>query len=155
MGEINPDFIQPPEHRPKLSIIEAEDIPLIDLSAINSISDPEAIERIVREIGNACKQWGFFQVINHEVPVDKLQKIEAATRKFFAQPLEEKRKTRRDETNVLGYYEKENTKNVRDWKEVFDLTVEEPTLVPASPDPEDKEETEWTNQWPKHPPEMR
>jgi hypothetical protein len=44
---------------------------------------------------------------------------------------------------------------LRDWKEVFDLTVEEPTLVPASPDPEDKEETEWTNQWPKHPPEMR
>ena len=140
MGEVDLAFIQDPEHRPKLSIIEAEGIPLIDLSPLYA-PDPKAIEGLVREIGNACKQWGFFQVINHGVPVDKLQKIEAVTRKFFAQPLEEKRKTRRDETNVLGYYEKENTKNVRDWKEVFDLTVEEPTLVPASPDPEDKEET--------------
>ncbi|TQE01952.1 hypothetical protein C1H46_012450 [Malus baccata] len=33
---------------------------------------------------------------------------------------------------------------------MFDFTVEEPTLVPASPDPEDKEETEWYNQWPEN-----
>ncbi|PRQ23270.1 putative ent-kaurene synthase [Rosa chinensis] len=158
MGEVDPAFIQHPEHRPKLSINEAEGIPLIDLSAINSpnsISDPEDIERIVREVGNACKQWGFFQVINHGVSSDKLQKIEASAKKFFALPLEEKRKIRRDLNNVLGYYDTENTKNIRDWKEVFDFDVEDPTLVPASPDPEDDEETEWTNQWPEYPPEMR
>ncbi|KAM5549106.1 protein DMR6-LIKE OXYGENASE 2-like [Rosa sericea] len=158
MGEVDPAFIQHPKHRPKLSIIEAEGIPLIDLSAINSpnsISDPEAIERIVREVGNACKEWGFFQVINHGVSSDKLQKIEASAKKFFALPLEEKRKIKRDLNNVLGYFDTENTKNIRDWKEVFDFDVEDPTLVPASPDPEDDEETEWTNQWPEYPPEMR
>ncbi|VVA15242.1 Hypothetical predicted protein [Prunus dulcis] len=158
MGEVDPDFIQDPHHRPKLFIIEAEGIPLIDLSPINSpdsITDPKAIEGVVREIGSACKGWGFFQVINHGVQLDKLRNIETAARKFFALPLEEKRKIRRDEKSVLGYYDCERTKNVRDWKEVFDLTVEEPTLVPASPDPEDKEETEWHNRWPEYPPEYR
>ncbi|KAL6209707.1 hypothetical protein ACLB2K_020647 [Fragaria x ananassa] len=158
MGEVDPAFIQDPEHRPKLSIIEAEGIPLIDLSAINypnSSPDPEAIASIVREVGNACKEWGFFQVINHGVSSDKLQKIEADAKKFFPLPLKEKRKIRRDLNNVLGYFDTENTKNIRDWKEVFDFDVEDPTLVPASPDPEDDKETEWTNQWPEYPPEMR
>ncbi|VVA15244.1 Hypothetical predicted protein [Prunus dulcis] len=161
MGEVDPAFIQDPEHRPKLSIIEAEGIPLIDLSPINSIPTPDsiselkAIEGLVTEIGSACKNWGFFQVINHGVALDKREKIETAARKFFAQPLEEKRKIRRDEKIVVGYYDTEHTKNVRDWKEVFDFVVEEPTLVPASLDPEDKEETEWINQWPENPPELR
>ncbi|KAM1322848.1 hypothetical protein ACFX2I_015582 [Malus domestica] len=158
MGEVDPAFIQDPEHRPKLSATEVEGIPLIDLSLINSphsVTDPRAFEGLVAEIGNACKDWGFFQVINHGVLLEKRQRIEAAARKFFALPLEEKRKIRRDEGNVLGYYDTEHTKNVRDWKEVFDFTVEEPTLVPASPDPEDTEETEWYNQWPEYPPELR
>ncbi|KAK9942225.1 hypothetical protein M0R45_007901 [Rubus argutus] len=158
MGEVDPAFIQDAEDRPKLSIIKAEDIPLIDLSPLNapdSISDPKAIEGVVREIDNACKNWGFFQVINHGVPLDKREKIEIVARKCFAQSLEEKRKIRRDEKCAVGYYDTEHTKNVRDWKEVFDFLVEEPTLVPTSNEPGDKEETEWFNQWPENPPEFR
>ncbi|KAL5562499.1 hypothetical protein UlMin_032246 [Ulmus minor] len=158
MGEVDSAFIQAPEHRPKLVPTEAKGIPLIDLSAINSIdSEPDqaAIDELVREIGSACKEWGFFQVINHGVPLEKRWKIELAARKFFAQPLEEKRKVRRDEVKVLGYYDAETTKNVRDWKEVFDFTVEDPTFVPASFLPEDKEVTKWNNQWPENPAELR
>ncbi|KAH0977646.1 hypothetical protein GBA52_027365 [Prunus armeniaca] len=159
MGEVDLAFIQDPDHRPKLSITEAQGIPLIDLSLIistpNSISDPIAIEGVVREIGNACRDWGFFQVINHGVSLDKLLKIEAVARKFFALPLEEKRKIMRDEKNILGYYDSKHTKNVRGSKELFDFTVKEPTFVPSSPDPEDKEVIEWYNQWPAYLPELR
>ncbi|KAL5562507.1 hypothetical protein UlMin_032254 [Ulmus minor] len=158
MGEVNQAFIQAPEHRPKLAFTEAEGIPLIDLSAISSINskpDQATIEELTREIGSACKEWGFFQVINHGVPLEKRQKIDSAARKFFALPLEEKRKVRRDEVQVLGYFDAENTKNVRDWKEVFDVNVENPTLVPSSPDPEDNQVTEWFNKWPQQPPELR
>lgn len=158
MGEVDPAFIQDPEHRPKLSIIEADGVPLIDLSPLtsaDSISDPKSIEVLVREIGNACKNWGFFQVINHGVPLEMREKVETTARKFFAQPLEEKRKIRRDEKCVVGYYDTEHTKNVRDWKEVFDFLVEEPTLVASSTEPDDKEETQWFNQWPENPPELR
>ncbi|EOX98160.1 2-oxoglutarate and Fe(II)-dependent oxygenase superfamily protein [Theobroma cacao] len=158
MGEVDPAFIQELEHRPKLSIIEAEGIPFIDLSMLNSpdaVSDPSTLDSLVSEIGNACKNWGFFQVINHGVPLEQRRKLEKASRKFFAQPWEEKVKVRRDEVKVLGYYDTEHTKNVRDWKEVFDFTVQNPTIVPASTHPDDKEVAEWHNQWPDYPHELR
>ncbi|KEH40744.1 flavonol synthase/flavanone 3-hydroxylase [Medicago truncatula] len=159
MVEIDQDFIQPPEHRPKLSIIEAENIPVIDLSPIlddsNNVKNPLVIDELVRKIGSACKEWGFFQVINHGAPLESRQRIESVGKKFFGQKMEEKKKVRRDIVNVMGYYETEHTKNVRDWKEVFDFTVKESTLVPASIDPDDKEVTHWYNQWPEFPLEMR
>ncbi|XP_062092286.1 protein DMR6-LIKE OXYGENASE 2-like [Humulus lupulus] len=158
MGEIDPAFIQDPGHRPRLAVIEAESIPLIDLSpaisASNSV-DSRAIEKLAREIGDACSEWGFFQVTNHGVSLDCRRKLESAARRFFDQDLEEKRKVRRNEVSVLGYFDAENTKNVRDWKEVFDVAVQEPTVVPVSSDPMDDRVVEWFNRWPEYPPELR
>ncbi|KAK9286439.1 hypothetical protein L1049_014836 [Liquidambar formosana] len=154
MGEVDPAFIQAIEHRPKPTIIEAEGIPVIDLSLINS-SDPNVIAGLVAEIGHACKEWGFFQVINHGVPTEVRRRIERAAREFFAQPTEEKRKVRRDEENPLGYFDTELTKNVRDWKEVFDFMVNNPTVIPASHEADDEEVRELINQWPEYPSELR
>ncbi|KAK3412437.1 hypothetical protein EUGRSUZ_I01187 [Eucalyptus grandis] len=81
--------------------------------------------------------------------------MEREAREFFGQSLEEKKKVRRDEKRVVGYYETEHTKNVRDWKEVFDFTVKEPTLVPASPKDGEEAIMEWNNQWPEYPPGLR
>ncbi|KAK1559026.1 hypothetical protein Q3G72_009705 [Acer saccharum] len=147
MGAVDQAFIQAQEHRPtKSSSTYAEGIPLIDLSS------PDGL---VSEIGNACKNWGFFQVVNHGVPLEKRQKLEDSSRKFFRLSLEEKRKIRRTEKQVLGYYDTEHTKNVRDWKEVFDFVAKDPHLIPASPDPHDKELLEWHNVWPQYPPELK
>ena len=156
MGEVDPAFIQEPEHRPRISYIEGEGIPVIDLSPLHSPNDVSAFEGLVKEIGNACKDWGFFQVINHGVPLEKRQKIEKTSKRFFAQSLEEKRKVKKTEKLVLGYYDSEYTKNIRDWKEVFDFIIEEPTLFPNSHEPaNDRELAGWTNLWPEHPPEFR
>ncbi|CAI9770005.1 unnamed protein product [Fraxinus pennsylvanica] len=156
MGEVDPAFVQSLEHQPKLDIIEAEGIPLIDLSPlINSSDNDSSLASLVAEVGDACKNWGFFQVINHGVPLKYREKIESAERRFFALSKEEKKKVSRGEANPLGYYDTELTKNVRDWKEVFDFTVMNPTIVPASHVPEDRELREWVNQWPQYPPELR
>ncbi|MED6209521.1 hypothetical protein PIB30_055459 [Stylosanthes scabra] len=163
LGEFDSSFIQALEHRPKPNASEAQGIPLIDLSPIsyhedvetNSETDPASIGELAKQVGSACRNWGFFQVINHGVPLDRRQRIEAVAREFFAQSLEEKRKVRRDEVKIMGYYDKEHTKNVRDWKEVFDFGVEDPTLVAASPDPDDDRVAYWNNQWPEYPPMFR
>ena len=62
---------------------------------------------------------------------------------------------RRDEGLVTGYSNTELTKNVRDWKDVFDFVVADPTVVPASPEPDDDQLTLWTNRWPEYLPEFR
>ncbi|XP_015893544.3 protein DMR6-LIKE OXYGENASE 2 [Ziziphus jujuba] len=158
MGEVDPAFVLEPEHRPKLSITEAKSIPVIDLSPVVNSSgdgDTKAAAAVVREIGKACEEWGFFQVINHGIPLEKREKAFAASADFFAQSLEEKRKVKRDESLSCGYYDTELTKNVRDWKEVFDFQLQDPTIVYASPDPDDKKVIQWNNQWPQNPPHFR
>ncbi|XP_058728292.1 flavonol synthase/flavanone 3-hydroxylase-like [Vicia villosa] len=158
MVEVDPDFIQAPEHTRKPNVIEAENIPVIDLSPIldnNIEKDHLVFDELVKKIGSACKEWGFFQVINHGVPLESRERIISVGKKFFGQKMEEKKKVRRDLVNFMGYYESELTKNVRDWKEVFDYTFQEPTLIPASLDPDDKEVTHLYNRWPEYPPEMR
>ncbi|KMT00550.1 hypothetical protein BVRB_9g218490 [Beta vulgaris subsp. vulgaris] len=148
MGDVNPDFIQPSEYRSNpSSIVEANEIPVIDISS--------ASDAVIGEIKEACEKWGFFQVVNHGVPLEIREKVELAARKFFGLPLEEKKKVRRDEENPLGYYDSDHTKNVRDWKEIFDFTVEDPTLVPASHVIGDEEIKELRNQWPDCPPDFR
>ncbi|PIN09237.1 Iron/ascorbate family oxidoreductase [Handroanthus impetiginosus] len=157
MADIDTAFIQAPEHRPKPKSTAAENIPLIDLSpALNPPPDSDnSLSELTAKIGRACKNWGFFQVINHGVPSKSREKIESVARKFFALPKEEKRKVMRDEVNPFGYYDSEHTKNVRDWKEVFDLAVEDPILFPASHEPDDTELKALSNRWPENFPEFR
>lgn len=171
MGEVDVAFVQAIEHRPKPNkIVEAGGIPLIDLSPMNislHVDDDNDVyeidltqantlyTKLIADIGNACRDWGFFQVINHGVPSDLQQRVELAAKKFFDLSSEEKRKVKRDEMNPLGYYDTEHTKNVRDWKEVFDFMVKNSTLIPASHQLHDKELQVLRNQWPDYPSELR
>jgi isopenicillin N synthase-like dioxygenase len=109
----------------------------------------------VKEIGSACRDWGFFQVINHGVPLSLRQRIDEASRLFFAQSLEEKRKVRRDEISPIGYYDTEHTKNVRDWKEVFDFVARDPCFIPLTYEEDDDRVTQWHNIIPDYPPNLR
>lgn len=152
--EFDDAFIQAEEHRPKPTISEAGGIPVIDLSPLFS-GDEAALSGLVAEVGSACKDWGFFQVINHGVSGELLERIHLAAREFFALPLEERRRVRRGEENPLGYYDAENTKNVRDWKEVFDFIVNEPAELPATEEPGESRTDVFWNQWPENPPEFR
>lgn len=152
--QFDPSFIQEQPHRPKPTIIEAENIPLIDLSSILNSGD-DIPDSLIKEIGKACEEWGFFQVINHGVPAEILEKLQGLIKEFFDLPMEEKVRVRRDEDNPLGYYEGENTKNVRDWKEIFDFMVNEPVLIPVTAEPGETRKYEIRNQWPEFPPQFR
>ncbi|CAL1389371.1 unnamed protein product [Linum trigynum] len=159
MGEsIEPAFIQALEHRPNTQEDTAqlpETIPTIDLSLLNSPAEPLRLEGLVKEIGRVCKEWGFFQVVNHGVPSEVRQRMEKAAKEFYDQPLEEKMKVKRDAENPMGYHDSEHTKNVRDWKEVFDFFSKEPAVIPASENPDDQELRTVSNRWPQYPPEFR
>ncbi|ESQ47997.1 hypothetical protein EUTSA_v10021028mg [Eutrema salsugineum] len=160
MGGLDEAFIQAPEHRPRTHLtnsgdfIFSDEIPTIDLSSI--IEDPNSDKTtIATEIAEACERWGFFQVINHGLSSDLRRRVEKTAAEFFDLPTEEKRRVKRDEVNPMGYHDEEHTKNVRDWKEVFDFLLQDPTIAPATPEPEDTELRELTNQWPHNPSDFR
>ncbi|XP_073115857.1 protein DMR6-LIKE OXYGENASE 2 isoform X5 [Elaeis guineensis] len=157
---VEPAFIQAPEHRPKPTITEAAGgIPLIDLSPllhypipVDGGAAPPAVSAMVAEVEAACREWGFFQVINHGVPSELLDNIMAAAKGFFALPMEEKRQVKRDKAKLLGYDDTEHTKNVRDWKEVFDFIFQDPA---GFAEPGTDEYYAFKNQWPKYPPSFK
>jgi isopenicillin N synthase-like dioxygenase len=94
-----------------------ENIPTIDFAeyqrgGFHAIDQPALVE--------ACEDHGFFLLTNHGLE-DVVTNTFAASSEFFAMPREMKTAVYRDESNPLGYYDRELTKQKRDQKEVFDF----------------------------------
>lgn len=152
----DPAFVVEPEFRPKTKhneFLEAleDQIPTIDLSALHE-EDPEGLNQVADEIGKAAADWGFFQVVNHGVPLSLIDTLEKEATAFFLLPLEEKNKSVRTLEKPLGYYHQELTKNHRDWKEVFDFLSKEFVSLQSA---DGTEAYVLKSQWPEKPAGLR
>ncbi|XAR71572.1 Flavanone 3-dioxygenase [Bertholletia excelsa] len=84
-------YVRPESERPKLSEVkDCENVPIIDLGCGDR-------HLIVRQIGDACRIYGFFQVINHGVSVAAVEKMLQVADEFFRLPVEEKMKLYSDD----------------------------------------------------------
>nr|AFH56954.1 gibberellin 2-oxidase 3 [Petunia x hybrida] len=70
------------EHFSIVNNCKPASFPIIDLSK------PDSKSLIVK----ACEEYGFFKVINHDVPMEFISKLESEAIKFFSSPLSEKEK---------------------------------------------------------------
>ncbi|CAL5046485.1 unnamed protein product [Urochloa decumbens] len=116
-------------------------IPIID---VNKLLDPQSFKEECAKLGSACKQWGFFQVINHGVPNEVISSFRNDMTEFFKQPLEAKKVYSMVPGNLLGYGQhfvvSENQK--LDWADLFSLVLR----------PVDSRDMRF---WPSHPPSFR
>ncbi|XP_027923743.1 scopoletin 8-hydroxylase [Vigna unguiculata] len=86
MSEVPERYIQPPRERINKEDSRACDSPPIDLSKLNGAEH----EKVVDEIGRAAETLGFFQVVNHGVPLELLESLKDAAHTFFSLPPEQK-----------------------------------------------------------------
>ncbi|XP_009764116.1 feruloyl CoA ortho-hydroxylase F6H1-2-like [Nicotiana sylvestris] len=78
--------IQPENQRldkNQLQINIQESIPTIDLSNWDDVNAAKSIQE-------AASKWGFFQIINHGIPIEILENLKEAGHRFFELPAEEK-----------------------------------------------------------------
>lgn len=96
-------------------------IPNIDLTDfLNSDPASPQITQSMSELARACEDHGFFLLSGHGCDA-LIEAVFAESAAFFAEPKDYKMSVCRDETNPLGYYDRELTKQKRDQKEVFDF----------------------------------
>ncbi|XP_062166490.1 1-aminocyclopropane-1-carboxylate oxidase homolog 1-like [Alnus glutinosa] len=95
-------FVHPPETLSDLkSSSTCTSIPVIDLSAANSTTRRR---QIVEQVKEAATTWGFFQVINHGVPMSELDDTINAIKAFHEEPHAVKSKYyKRDEAQGVMY----------------------------------------------------
>jgi len=109
-------------------------IPVID---INELQHPDTLA----ELDAACREWGFFQVVNHGIPREVIAKTFEQAFAFFALPPDQKRAIERSPENPWGFFDRERTKNVVDLKQIYDFGPANGSRIRP--------------QWPRHMPEFR
>nr|XP_017257292.1 PREDICTED: protein DOWNY MILDEW RESISTANCE 6 [Daucus carota subsp. sativus] len=133
-----PSFIRPASDRPDLSqVSDCENVPLIDLAAPDK-------HLIIRQIGDACQQYGFFQVINHGVAAETMERMQRVAKEFFELPVEEKMKLYSDDpTKTMRLSTSFNVKKetINNWRDYLRLHCY----------PLDR----YSEEWPSNPPSFK
>jgi isopenicillin N synthase-like dioxygenase len=116
-----------------------ETLPIIDLGSSGAGA---SLTRIAEEVGAACREIGFFYVVNHGVAPELIANAFAQSRDFFALPVAEKRKLAIETIGGnRGYsgllHEALDPAQGADMKEAFnvglELAADDPELLAGKP----------------------
>ncbi|KAI8002889.1 hypothetical protein LOK49_LG08G00850 [Camellia lanceoleosa] len=73
-----------------MSVISQFSVPIIDFEGINKGAAQRG--KIINNVRDACEKWGFFQVVNHGIPMSIMDEMIDGVRKFHEQDTEVKKK---------------------------------------------------------------
>lgn len=99
------------------SLSSALSVPVIDLGKTSET-------KIREQLDKACREWGFFHIVNHGIPTSTIESLQVQMRGFFALSDDQKQQIRSTTDNPWGYSNHELTRNTRDWKEIFDYGID-------------------------------
>nr|XP_043617447.1 jasmonate-induced oxygenase 2-like isoform X2 [Erigeron canadensis] len=128
-------YIKPPLERPCLCTSDIN-IPVIDFTGL--VTSPEVT---MKQISKACRDWGFFQLVNHGVRTDLIDGARETWREFFHEPMEVKEKYANSPKTYEGFGSRLGVEKgaILDWSDYYYLNN-----LPSS-----------NTKWPAHPPSLR
>ncbi|XP_047310963.1 protein SRG1-like [Impatiens glandulifera] len=114
-------------------------IPIIDLGMLMS-GDDQDHEIEINKFDSACKEWGFFQVLNHGVSLMLMEKVKEEMGEFFKLPMEEKKKYWQQPGGLEGFGQHFVVSDGQklDWGDMFwiitsPIFLRNPSLFPSLP----------------------
>ncbi|CAK9170719.1 unnamed protein product [Ilex paraguariensis] len=136
------NYIRPISDRPNLNDVEISDgsIPLIDLQGLHG---PHRVD-VIKQIGLACQQDGFFQVKNHGISESLVNNMLRIAGEFFRLPESERLKIYSDDplkTTRLSTSFNIRTEKVSNWRDFLRLHC-----YPLE---------DFVNEWPTSPPSFK
>lgn len=126
-------YIKPRSQRPTKTICSPQnhqiDIPVIDLEHFSS-KDHILREKELKRVSEACREWGFFQVVNHGISHELMKSAKEVWREFFNLPLDVKEEHANSPTTYEGYGSRLGVKKgaILDWSDYFFLHYMPPSL---------------------------
>ncbi|KAF5476274.1 hypothetical protein F2P56_008005 [Juglans regia] len=118
-------------------------IPVIDLQNLFS-NDQSLCDETLSLVSHACREWGFFQIVNHGVSPELMKSARKTWREFFSLPPDVKQEYANSPTTYEGYGSRLGVQKgaILDWSDYFFLHY-----MPRSQRNESK--------WPQLPPSCR
>ncbi|KAL7125841.1 hypothetical protein ABFS83_14G143300 [Erythranthe nasuta] len=101
-SHIPPQFIWPDHEKPSPGPPPQLEVSPIDLGGVLS-GGPEAVSEAARLVDRACREHGFFLVVNHGIDMKLVEEVHKGVDLFFKLPLDEKEKALRKNGDHCGY----------------------------------------------------
>ncbi|GLT62259.1 hypothetical protein SLA2020_349090 [Shorea laevis] len=118
------------------------EIPVINMQSLVSDDESMEAETELAKLDSACREWGFFQLVNHEVSSSLLDKVKKEVQDFFNLPIEEKKKYWQYPGELEGFGQAFvfSEEQKLDWADLFFLFTQpvhfrKPHLFPKLPPP--------------------
>ncbi|KAK0578364.1 hypothetical protein LWI29_009150 [Acer saccharum] len=101
LTSVPPRYVHHDQDPPIISLKSSSpQVPIIDMQRLLS---QDFMDSELQKLDQACREWGFFQLINHEVSSRLVEKVKLESEEFFKLPIEEKNKCRQKEGDLEGY----------------------------------------------------
>ncbi|KAJ8549129.1 hypothetical protein K7X08_032836 [Anisodus acutangulus] len=124
------------EKKSDSEIVTKFSIPVINFEGLRKSAAHRA--DIIRGIKDACENWGFFQIVHHEIPSTVLEKVLDGVRHFHEQGFDVKKEFySRDVTRKFSYNSNFDLHKTRaaNWRDTLSFVI-----APNPPDPKEMAE---------------
>ncbi|CAI0466193.1 unnamed protein product [Linum tenue] len=124
IGAVPPRYLRPDQDQP---IVSDADVPIVDLG---KLVDEATMDSELAILHSACKDWGFFQLVNHGVSSTVVDNMKTQVQEFFNLPMEEKQKFWQSPGEVEGFGQSfvVSEEQKLDWADLFFLVTQPPQL---------------------------
>ncbi|GMH05182.1 hypothetical protein Nepgr_007022 [Nepenthes gracilis] len=102
MGKVPARYVRTEVHEPPFMANDAESFPQLPFIDMVRLTSPEFMNSELRKLHEVCKEWGFFQLINHGVAISLVEDIKKEFEEFSNMSKEEKNQYRQRPGDLEG-----------------------------------------------------